>query len=567
MLDNPREANPEVLQRLVDQLPAMVAYWDSDCRNVVANATYYEWFGFRAEQMPGIHISKVLGESVYSLNLPFILSVLRGEKQLFERTLIDTAGRVRHTQASYIPDISDGRVVGFFVLVTDITGRVQAERSANRAVEQYRSLARSLPGAFVMLFDSQLNYLIAEGSGLKDFGLSSGAIEGRTLWQVLPNQAEELQQYYRKALEGEITQWSRSVRGRVYSLTAAPVTGVSDEIIAGMVIGRDITDQRRLEVTRAALQKLALAAAHRATLAEIVELVAQSTLELFDADYAGVLRFDANEIRILSLQPPQSNVGEILTATDDTAAARVARFGTAQLMTNQASENGTGILSDLKLKSSAAAPIWVGSNLWGSIGVGLRREFDDEDATIETLQDFADLVSLAISNNKAWDELDHQARQDSLTSLPNRRVFEEQLENDCKRALREGVPVAVVIIDLDHFKSINDTHGHQVGDTVLIEAASRLRANCRSDELISRLGGEEFAAVLFNSQPTELEAVCERLRRSISDTPFAQGIQLTASVGAASRTGVTEPTTLIRLADNALYMAKNAGRNRVSWDS
>jgi PAS domain S-box-containing protein len=126
-------AEARLLHTLFDRLPAMIAYWDRDLRNVVANDAYVEWFGFTPEQMRGIHISEVLGERVYAMNLPYLQAALAGEEQLFDRTLIDTFGRTRHTQASYVPDLVDGDVRGIFVLVTDVTPRVEAQRAMDEA--------------------------------------------------------------------------------------------------------------------------------------------------------------------------------------------------------------------------------------------------------------------------------------------------------------------------------------------------------------------------------------------------------------------------------------------------
>ncbi|GAA3286329.1 hypothetical protein GCM10020218_048000 [Dactylosporangium vinaceum] len=121
------------LRALVDNLPALCAYWDRDLHNVVANGPYLRWFGVTPEQMVGMHIRDVLGEAVYAKNLPYITGVLAGREQLFERTLIDSDGVTHHTQASYVPDVVDGTVAGFFVLVTDVTPRVEAERALAEA--------------------------------------------------------------------------------------------------------------------------------------------------------------------------------------------------------------------------------------------------------------------------------------------------------------------------------------------------------------------------------------------------------------------------------------------------
>ena len=127
------DTDVRLLQALFEQLPAMVAYWDSQKRNVIANHAYVEWFGIGPDDMRGIHIREVLGEEVYAKNLPFIEGVLNGKEQLFDRTLVDTSGRTRHTHASYVPDVVEGQVRGFFVLVTDVTPRVEAQRAMDEA--------------------------------------------------------------------------------------------------------------------------------------------------------------------------------------------------------------------------------------------------------------------------------------------------------------------------------------------------------------------------------------------------------------------------------------------------
>lgn len=121
------------LRMLFDNLPALAAYWDRDLRNVLANDAHTEWFGLSPEQMEGMHIRDVLGEDAYTVALPFITGALAGQRQEFNRTLVDTLKHTRHAQASYVPEIVDGEVQGFFVLVTDVTARVEAERVLDEA--------------------------------------------------------------------------------------------------------------------------------------------------------------------------------------------------------------------------------------------------------------------------------------------------------------------------------------------------------------------------------------------------------------------------------------------------
>lgn len=146
-MDEFAPAQPEEMRRLrllLDRLPALIGYWDHDLRNVVANQSYVDYFGMTPDEIRGRHIREVLGEEVYALNLPYIQGALAGHEQLFERTLVDQTGRTRYTQASYLPDVVDGTVRGFYVQVTDVTARVEAERDRDEAVRMYEiSMANS----------------------------------------------------------------------------------------------------------------------------------------------------------------------------------------------------------------------------------------------------------------------------------------------------------------------------------------------------------------------------------------------------------------------------------------
>lgn len=129
---NPTAARADI-RAVLNALPAMVGYWDSGLRNRMANDAYVEYFGLAPEEMLGVHISEVLGPELYSLNLPYMERALAGENQMFERAIPTPSGEVRYTQASYLSDVVDGRVHGFFVLVTDITDRKRAEEEVERS--------------------------------------------------------------------------------------------------------------------------------------------------------------------------------------------------------------------------------------------------------------------------------------------------------------------------------------------------------------------------------------------------------------------------------------------------
>lgn len=186
-------SSERLLRVLVDQLPALMAYWDRDGRNVVANAAYLEWFGHAPEDMVGLHISEVLGSDVYAKNLPFINGALAGVEQHFDRTLVDMVGQERHTQASYMPDVVDGDVRGFFVLVADVTPRVLAQR----AMDEAQALARVGSWALTVAtgevsFSDELKRMVGVDATTSEMsiGVLSVLIHPEDRQRVLDNLAE-----------------------------------------------------------------------------------------------------------------------------------------------------------------------------------------------------------------------------------------------------------------------------------------------------------------------------------------------------------------------------------------
>jgi two-component system, cell cycle response regulator len=166
----------------------------------------------------------------------------------------------------------------------------------------------------------------------------------------------------------------------------------------------------------------------------------------------------------------------------------------------------------------------------------------------------------------AREQLRNQATHDSLTGLLNRPAILETLHREVRRSVREGTPVAVIMADLDHFKQINDTYGHAVGDDVLRESARRMLNAIRDYDSIGRYGGEEFLVIASGCGVQRATIQAERLCACVSAAPIDSAghrIQMTLSVGVAACTDRKQSDDLLRIADEALYEAKNAGRNRV----
>lgn len=128
------------LQTIIDHMPAMIAYWDKDLINHFGNQAYEQWFGVIPNRLRGMHIRELIGEDVFRQNQPYLQGVLRGEPQMFERDLVDQAGAVRHTLASYIPDVDKGEVKGFYAFVTDITSLKNAQKEQAQAQDQLQGV-------------------------------------------------------------------------------------------------------------------------------------------------------------------------------------------------------------------------------------------------------------------------------------------------------------------------------------------------------------------------------------------------------------------------------------------
>ena len=174
------------------------------------------------------------------------------------------------------------------------------------------------------------------------------------------------------------------------------------------------------------------------------------------------------------------------------------------------------------------------------------------------------LLQLQIAEKTA--ELQQLARSDALTGLANRRAFDEALHRECVRARRSGSPLMLVLLDIDHFKQVNDKFSHSVGDTVLKHIANEISRHCREGDTVARWGGEEFAILLPDTSVTDAAEICERIRSAIMQidcSAYADGLALTISMGIAAFSAETSHSKLLVRADQALYQAKQQGRNRI----
>jgi diguanylate cyclase (GGDEF)-like protein len=224
-----------------------------------------------------------------------------------------------------------------------------------------------------------------------------------------------------------------------------------------------------------------------------------------------------------------------------------------------------------RTNSFVAVPVRAGQRILGVISATDREDespFTRED--VSSLRALAAPVALALSREMAVSEAEqyaHAAAIDPLSGLFNRRYLHVRLEEELERARRHQIPLALLMIDLDDFKMVNDKFGHLAGDAVIKEAAVILRRTVRMFDVCTRYGGEEFAILMPNSGAQSAATVAERIRRRIESHRFTEpalaALSVTASIGLAVSTAQLLPRDLIERADQALYQAKTLGKNRV----
>ncbi len=294
---------------------------------------------------------------------------------------------------------------------------------------------------------------------------------------------------------------------------------------------RDVTERVRAEADRASLARITAAVAGGADLGEVAAQVARQAAIVAGAEGAAVVRRHGDEGVVMGASGPSLRLGDVVSLP--------------------ATAPGT-----------ARAAVRVADEPWGLVMArgGLAAAPDPE--AVERLRPLADLVSLSVANHRAQERLVAMATTDPLTSLANRRAFRDRLEAECSRATRAGIPLGLVLIDLDHFKRVNDTYGHQVGDAVLRDAADRLMRCARREDVTARIGGEEFAWLMPEANLAAATDGAERLRRRIGDTDFPVVGRVTASLGVAALDSAAGPDEMVRRADRALYRAKDSGRDR-----
>lgn len=314
---------------------------------------------------------------------------------------------------------------------------------------------------------------------------------------------------------------------------------------------------------QSSLRRVATAIAEGSEPEAIFALVAREAVDILSLDSAGVWDFRGDRaVNVGSYGPRANRLGTTFPLSGDGALARVARAGRPTRVRYRNLPEGDPARSrllELGLHSGVAAPVVVDGTTWGALLAATSDAADLPPAAEERLERLARLVGLSVSNAASKERLQSRATTDSLTGLVNHGTFQSTLVQATKDATGD---IALLLMDIDHFKTVNDEHGHQIGDRVIVELARVLATSARAGDVVGRIGGEEFAWLLPGCDADEAYTAADRLRRAIAQTRVGLGIRITVSLGISTgHGGSPSADVMLEQADTALYASKRRGRN------
>lgn len=397
-----------------------------------------------------------------------------------------------------------------------------------------------VPDTSILIFDHEYRYLLARGATVRDDTMSPESIEGRIAPEVLsPERWDFYRPIYEAALRGE-----RSIREvpspddrRHYLVRAGPFHSPALDLVGGVAVATDVTELRRAQLEQAASERT-----FRLTFDS-----APTGMAVVDLDRRFV---DVNQALCRLLGHTRGwllahGMPDVLDPADNAGDLAVRR----EVLTGRA----VSAMSEKRFIRSDGQPVWVHHS------VGLLR--DDHGTPVRYISQFVDISDA----REARDELRFLATHDTLTGLSNRSHFVDRVEALLSHPPRSGTRLAVLYLDLDRFKAINDTLGHVVGDEVLRTIAGRIRSELRADDIVARFGGDEFVVTLTSLHDAQdAQAVAAQIHAAVREPVWSGGhrIEAAVSIGVAFLEPGEDIDDALSRADAALYRAKAGGGGR-----
>lgn len=535
-------ASEKRLRLITDNVPGTIGYINADERFEFCNVHYKSLFGIDPQAMIGKTLREAFGKVVYNIIRPHVKEVLAGNNQSYERS-IQVGNAVLHQQCEYIADIDDrGRVLGFYALVTDVTARHIAEQNLVSTERRLRAIAENMP-ALIAHIDKDERYLFVNKKLAAQFNTTAEEMLGLTMRQVQP---AALYAANRRHIQDVLAGTNVMFESRFDDAGVErhfQVTYIADkddvQNVAGffaMVI--DITAVKTNELRQAASEKRLKTITDNVPVA-ITYIDAALRFQFVNATMCAWTGINVDE-----------TVGKFVKdVIGDAASDERDAYFKRVLSGEQVEFVQTSTIHDVEhVLQSTYIP-----------------DLDDTGK----VNGFYTLSSDISALKKTEKELIQLARYDSLTGLKNRAALFDTMHAGLARCRRNRTPFALMYLDIDRFKTINDSRGHGIGDLVLQEFARRLSLSVRETDTVARLGGDEFVIVLEALQSEDnAREVAEKILAKMRHPWLLHGekLAISTSIGIFYDAHLRlSPEELLKSADEQLYIAKSKGKDQFSF--
>lgn len=573
--DKPLSDNENYLRLLISYAPAALAMFDREMRYLAVSRRWKDDYSLGDRDIIGVSHYEIFADipkawrNVYHRSLAG--EIIRADDDRFEQA----DGKIQWLKWEVQPwHSSDGTIGGIIISTEDITRYKQVEeeirnisavlerrveerthqllaeiemrRQEEHVLQQYAAIITSSDDAIIS--KTVEGFVTSWNTGAENvFGYTQSEVVGRPIYMLIPEQYQHAEaELLDKLRKGITVKHYETVRKRKdgelidVSVTLSPIRDRNGNVTGVSSIARDITKRKLAE---AALRKNNLLLNTTQRLSKV------GGWEFDIASGRATWTEELYRIHEMQSESEMDHIAENLNCY---------RPEHREIVSNafrNAVEKGVAYDLELPFTTSKGKALWV-----RTIG----QPVFEKGKVVYVMGNLMDITERKVLELN----LERQAHNDPLTGLFSRRYFMELAEREIARSRRNGATASLLMIDLDHFKMVNDTYGHDIGDAVLKQFSETCQKTFREIDIVGRLGGEEFSALLPATNANQALEVAERLRQAIDNTAVkledGSLVHCTVSIGLATiRTEGDELGTLLKRADVALYKAKNSGRNRV----